>query len=151
MPGNSGFWLAEFNVSRARAPMDSPTMEGFVRQLAAVNELADRAPGFVWRLQTDAGNAIGFQAYDDPRIIVNLSVWESIESLREFTYGGHHLQVMRSRREWFEAIDGPSYVLWWARRGTLPTLDVGKRRLERLAARGPTPFAFHFKNPYSPP
>src|SRR4051812_489450 len=99
--------LAQINIGRAVAPIDSPIMAGFVSQLAEINALADRSPGFVWRLQGDPGDATTLRAFDDPRVLVNMSVWSSIEALRAYVYRSAHAGVMQDRKKWFERFDGP--------------------------------------------
>jgi hypothetical protein len=133
------------------APLDSPVMADFVAQLAAVNALADAAPGFVWRLQTEDGDATAIRPYDDDRIIVNMSVWESPEALHAYAYRGGHLEVMRRRREWFERMTDAHLVLWWIPVGHRPTVSEGIERLEELRDRGPTPRAFSFHTLFPAP
>jgi hypothetical protein len=143
--------LAQINIGRMLAPIDDPLMAEFVAQLAAINALADSTPGFVWRLQSESGDATSIKAYDDELIIVNMSVWESIESLREFAYKSSHAGVMRDRKRWFEKFDGPYMALWWIPAGHTPTPQEGKERLEYLRLHGETPHAFSFKNIYPKP
>ena len=144
------YHLAQMNIARVRAPMEDPIMDGFRTQLDPVNALADRAPGFVWRLQTESGNATSIHAWEDPRILLNMSVWTSIEALRAFAYGNRaHLAVMRRRREWFERLD-TYLVLWWVPAGHLPTVAEAEERLETLRALGPSPEAFTFRQPFPP-
>lgn len=145
------YHLAQCNVARLRAPLDSPLLAGFVAALEPVNQLADRAPGFVWRLQTEDGDATSIRAFPDDMLIVNLSVWESVETLGAFVYGGEHRAVMRRRREWFERLDDAYLVLWWVPAGTLPTVDDARQRLDALRRAGPTADAFTFKSPFTPP
>ena len=114
-----------------------------------MNALADGAPGFVWRLQDDSGDATSIKAFDDDRLIVNMSVWEDLDSLWRFVYDGGHLEVMRRRREWFERVT-VHLVLWWLPAGTLPTVEDAERRLAALQDHGPTPYAFTFKRCFSP-
>src|ERR1700686_5040354 len=104
-----GFHLAQFNIGRLNAPLDDPKIAGFVSQLEPINALADTAPGFVWRLQSESGNATDIPYSDDPFIIVNMSVWESIEALRDFTYRSHHVEVFRDRAQWFEKAEKAHY------------------------------------------
>ena len=127
-----------------RAPLDSPLMADFVAALDPINALADDAPGFVWRLATEDGNATAIRAFDDDALIVNMSVWESIEQLAAFVYRSGHLDVMRRRREWFEHVR-LHMALWWVPQGEIPTLAQAQERVAHLDARGPTPFAFTFK------
>jgi hypothetical protein len=126
-------------------------MSGFVAALEPVNALADAAPGFVWRLQTDAGDATAIRPFDDDTLLVNMSVWESIEALAEFVYGTDHRAVLRERRRWFEQLAEAYLVLWWVPSGTLPTVEDAIRRLEMLRRDGPTPNAFTFRAPFPPP
>ena len=139
--------LAQVNVATVRAPLDSPELAGFVAQLEPINALADHSPGFVWRLQTEDGDATAIRPFQDERIMVNLSVWESLEALRTFVYASRHLVVMRRRREWFHRMDA-YLALWWVPAGTIPTVAEAKRRLERLAGHGPGPEAFTFRAPF---
>src|SRR5215510_773225 len=99
--------LAQVNVARMLEPLDSPRMAGFVARLDEINALADRSPGFVWRLQTEAGNATDLRPFDDDRILLNMSVWETIEALRAYVYESAHREVLRERHSWFEKFDGP--------------------------------------------
>jgi heme-degrading monooxygenase HmoA len=147
----NGFHIAQLNVGRSVAPLDDPIMAGFMDRLADINALGERSPGYVWRLQGETGNATTIHAYDDPRMIINLTVWESIEDLYAFAYHSQHMELFRRRREWFEQLDGPSLVLWWVPAGELPTPAEARRRLELLAAHGPTPDAFTFKTRFDPP
>jgi heme-degrading monooxygenase HmoA len=148
-----GMWLAQFNVARMAADrVDDPRMAGFVAELARINGLADAAPGFVWRYQTDRGDSVDVRPYpDDPRLLMTLSVWESLDDLRAFTYRGEHARVMAGRRQWFEEPGLPSLVLWWVPAGPPPAVEEGVRRLELLRHLGPTPDAFTFKVPFPPP
>jgi len=136
--------LAQINIGRLVAPMDDPRIAEFVAQLAPINALADRSPGFIWRLQSSYGNAMDIAYSDDPTINVNMSVWESIETLRDYVYRSNHLQVFRDRAKWFEKMDKPHYCLWWIAAGHIPTVAEGRERLEHYQEYGPTPFAFWF-------
>lgn len=139
--------IAQLNIGRALAPIDSPLLDGFMSALDPINALADRAPGFVWRLQTDDGNATAIRPFDDDQMIVNMSVWESIDALADFVYRSGHVAIMRRRREWFERMR-IFMVLWWVPAGELPTVDEAIARLEHLREHGPTPHAFTFKQRY---
>src|SRR5260370_10577488 len=133
------YHLAQINISRLVAPLDDPKIAEFVAQLEPINALADRAPGFVWRLQSESGNATDIAYSDDPFIIVNMSVWESIEALREFAYKSGHVQVFRDRAQWFEKAAKPMYCLWWVPAGHRPTLAQARDRLEHCTAAEGTP------------
>jgi heme-degrading monooxygenase HmoA len=143
--------LAQLNIGRVRAPLASDQLSGFVAALEPVNALADRAPGFVWRLQTEDGDATAIRAFDDDMLLVNMSVWESLEALADFVYRSDHREVMSRRRQWFERMDEKYLVLWWVDAGHLPTLDEAKDRLERLRRDGPSAEAFTFRSPFPPP
>ena len=146
------FHLAQINIGRFRAPIDSPIMEGFRNQLDPINALADQSPGFVWRLQTEDGNATAIRAYaDDDLMAINLSVWESLESLRQFVYKSQHVLTLRDRHQWFEPLDGPILALWWIPAGSIPTVAEARQRLQHLAEHGPTPQAFTFRTPFPAP
>ena len=145
------FQLAQINIGRLVAPIDDPRLADFVAHLDPVNRLAEAAPGFVWRLQSDSGNATDVAYGDDPLVIVNMSVWESLATLRDYTYASHHIQVFRERAKWFEKMDRPNYCLWWVPVGHLPTVAEGKERLEHYRTQGATPFAFWFAQSFPAP
>ena len=147
----AGYHVAQLNVGRSVAPMDDPRLAGFVSRLDEVNALAERSPGFVWRLQGDNGNATELKVSDDPLFIINLTVWRSLDDLYEFTYRSDHKTMFARRFEWFERSSGPSMVIWWQPAGTIPTPDEAIRRLALLAERGPTPDAFTFKQRFPAP
>jgi hypothetical protein len=119
--------------------------------LDTINAIADRSPGFVWRLQGENGNNTELKVGDDPLFIVNMSVWESLEALHAFTYRSDHRSVFSRRYEWFERRDTPNVVLWWVPGGTIPDVADAMGRLHRLSERGPTPDAFTFKTAFPAP
>ncbi len=120
------YHLAQINIARMRAPLDDPSMAGFVAQLDTINALADRSPGFIWRLQTAAGDATSLRPYDDPLILVNMSLWATVDEFVAFAYASQHRDVMTQRRRWFERFDGPFVALWWAPAGHIPSVDGGQ-------------------------
>ena len=142
--------LAQVNIGRLLAPVESPQIAEFVAALDPINRLADTSPGFVWRLQTAEGNATAIHSFDDELIISNMSVWESIEALRAFVYTTAHTGIMRRRREWFETYVTSYMALWWVPAGHRPTIEEAKERLAALDRDGPTPFAFTFRQPFDP-
>ena len=144
------YCIAQVNIARMRAALEDPVMAGFVARLDEINTLADRSPGFVWRLQTEAGNATYLRPYDDDRILFNFSIWESVETLRDYVYKTAHAELLRSRRDWFEQFSGVYMALWWVPRGYVPGIDEAKKRLAHLEAHGPSQFAFNFKNVFQP-
>lgn len=146
------FHLAQVNIGRFRAPIETPTMEGFRTQLDPINALADQSPGFVWRLQTEDGNATAIRPYaGDDLMAINMSVWESLESLQQFVYKSRHVGTLRSRKEWFEEIEGPILALWWIPAGQIPTVTEAQERLAHLKEHGPTAHAFTFRTPFPAP
>ena len=142
--------LAQINIALPREPLESPLLAEFVAALEPVNAVADRSPGFVWRLQTEEGDATGINAFGDDRLIVNMSLWESPAALRAFVFSGHHLEVMRRRREWFERMGEAFMALWWVPVGHIPTLGEAEERLDHLREHGPTPQAFSFRQSFEP-
>ncbi len=140
--------LAQINIGRLIAPVEDPKIAEFVAQLDPVNALADTAPGFVWRLESSSGNATDIVYNDDPFVIVNMSVWESVEALRDFVYKSNHLDVLRDRAKWFEKMEKPHYCLWWIPSTHIPTVAEGRERLEHYQQYGATPFSFWFSKLY---
>jgi len=148
----SDYELAEVNIALARDGLDSPLLADFVAALDPVNARADRAPGFVWRMQNADGDATGIRGFGgDPNLIINMSVWESLAALREFAYRHpDHLQVMRQRRKWFERLEF-HMVLWWVPAGHRPSVEEAEARLECLRHNGPTAAAFTFRTSFDHP
>jgi hypothetical protein len=125
-------------------------LSDFMAALDRINALADGSPGFVWRLQTEDGNATAIRPFPDDRLMINMSVWESIDELADFVYRSGHVEVMRRRREWFEHMR-LYMALWWIPAGRLPTPTDARERLDHLTTHGPTPFAFTFKARFPAP
>jgi hypothetical protein len=146
-----GYHLAQINIARLIAPLDDPRIAEFVAQLEPINALADGAPGFVWRLKSETGNATEIAYNDDPFIIVNMSVWESVEALRAYVYRSDHARVFRDRAKWFEKSAKPMYCLWWVPAGHAPTVAEGRERLEHYQRHGATQFSFWFSQQFPQP
>lgn len=125
-------------------------MSRFVEQLDNINALADNSPGFVWRLQSESGNATDIVVDDDPMLIVNMSVWRDVEALFEFAYKTAHRQVIADRRQWFKRPDGAYQVLWWVRAGHQPSVDEGMAKLRLLQTLDSSAQAFTFKAKFPP-
>jgi len=150
------YLLAQVNVGRMREPLDSPRLAGFVAALDPVNAVADAAPGFVWRLQTEDGNATAVRAFEWDRagsagVLVNMSVWESVEALAAYVYSDAHRRVLSRRREWFERMAEAQTALWWIPRGHTPGTGEAEERVLYLREHGPTPHAFTLKVHFPPP
>ncbi len=146
----SHFELAQLNIAIPRAPLDSPRMAEFVANLARINALAEASPGFVWRLQTDEGDATALRPLR-PDTLVNLTVWRDVAALRAYVYKSDHAAFIRRRKEWFEQLVEAFVVLWWVPAGTRPTAGEAAARLDLLRRHGPTAAAFTFRNAYPPP
>ena len=151
MPEQPAYYLAQLNIALPAEPLTSPRLAGFMALLEPVNALADRSPGFVWRLQTEDGDATAVRGFGDDRLIVNLTVWESLEALADYVFGGFHAEVMRRRREWFVHMREAYTVLWWVPAGERPTVVHAERRLASLREHGPTPYAFTVRRPFAAP
>jgi hypothetical protein len=149
----TGFHLAQVNVGRVVGPLDSPELAEFMARLPEINALADESPGFVWRLVDDGGadsTSIRPDDHDD-MLLINCSVWESVEALRQYIYHSDHLRFLARRREWFQRLSEPHLALWWVPAGHIPTAAEAMDRLARLRAEGPGPEAFTFRTPFPAP
>jgi hypothetical protein len=151
MTDPDGCQLAQINVARMLRPLDDPRMAGFVARLDRINVLADGAPGFIWRLQNESGNTPSLNAFTNPMVIVNMSVWRSVEALFDLVYRSGHAEPLRLRKDWFEKPAEAHMALWWLTAGTLPTVKQGRARLEHLRHHGPTPEAFTCQRSFPPP
>jgi hypothetical protein len=143
--------LAQLNIGRIKAPMDSPVMAGFANNLDRINALAEATTGFIWRLQTDEGDATAIRPFDDPDMLVNMSLWRDVESLSRYVYQSAHVELMKKRREWFERMDEAFLVLWWVPAGHIPSVAEAIARLQKLRAEGPSAEAFTFRHAFPPP
>jgi hypothetical protein len=147
----SAYELVQLNIGMIRGPMDSPVMADFAANLARINALAERSPGFVWRLQTEDGDATAIRPFDNDNMLVNMSVWRDVESLNSYVYKSAHVEIMRRRREWFERMSEAFLVLWWVIKGHRPSIAEAIAKLEVLRSKGPTPEAFTFRTAFPPP
>jgi hypothetical protein len=145
------FHVVQLNVAHPVAPLDSPQLAGFMQALDRINALAEGSPGFVWRLQGANGNATGLVVPDEPGLLVNMSVWDSVDSLFAFVYRSAHTPLLVRRREWFQRPAAAPHVLWWIPAGQIPTVEEGMARLRHLRAQGPSPHAFTFKERHPAP
>jgi hypothetical protein len=145
----SKYQIAELNVAELKAPLDSPMLKDFVDNLDRINALAESSPGFVWRLKGEGNDATDMRPMGE-KIIVNFSVWEDVETLRNYVYKTVHVEILKRKREWFERMSMP-HVLWWVPAGYIPTVQEAVAKLELLRAKGPSPDAFHFGEIYSAP
>lgn len=141
--------LAQLNIAHLSSPIDSPELADFVANLDRINALADQSPGFVWRLQTEEGDATGIDHFGSD-FIVNLSVWEGVEPLHDYVYRSAHIEIMRRKKEWFHRMHEAHMVLWWVPGGHRPTVEEAETRLRQLREQGPTDRAFTFKKAFPP-
>lgn len=142
--------LAQLNVARPLAPLDSDVMAEFMGALDEVNALAEAAPGFVWRLKDDSGNATALQPMG-PDVIVNMSVWRDVAALSDYVHKSGHVDYLKRRKEWFQRIAEAYVVLWWVPAGHRPSMEEAVERLMRLREHGPSPEAFTFRHAFAPP
>lgn len=140
--------LAQLNVARMKAPLESPLMAAFSASLDQISELADGSPGFVWRLKDEAGDTTSLRPFGD-EMLVNVSVWATIDELANFVYRSTHADVMKRRRDWFDRIADTYTVLWWIPSGHKPTIAEARERLAELRRCGPAPRAFPFRQSFS--
>jgi len=141
--------LAQLNIAKAKYSLEAPEIKEFVDNLEPVNNLAESSSGFIWRLKDENGDATDIQAFSDPNIIVNMSVWDSTDALKNFMFRTHHRDFLRRKKEWFHNIPEDSYVLWWVPTGHIPTIEEAVEKLEYLRNNGDTPNAFTFKSNFS--
>jgi hypothetical protein len=145
------YHLAQINIARAIADLDSPLMAEFVSRLDEINALAERSKGFVWRLQGDDGDATAIRAFDDPRTYINMSVWETPQDLKNFVYRTVHVELLRDREAWFSRLPEQHQAAWWVPAGHRPTAEEGRDRLLKLREQGPSAAAFTLAKPFLPP
>ena len=145
------YQLAQINIARMKGVnINDPIMQEFVDNLDKVNDLAESSEGFIWRLKDDSNNATALNPYNDEQILINVSVWESIESLEKFTYQTFHTDFLKRRKEWFQLFGKSYYALWWIPAGHLPTIEEAVDKLDYLQKNGATELVFDFKKRFSP-
>ena len=141
--------LAQLNIAKAKYDIDAPEIKEFVDNLEPINYIAESSDGFIWRLKDEGGDATNIQAFDDPNMLVNMSVWESVDTLKNFMFRTHHRDFLRRKKEWFHSLSEDSYVLWWIPIGHTPTIEEAIEKLTFLRKYGDTPQAFSFKSNFS--
>jgi len=140
----NNYHLAQINIAHAHASLESEIMTGFVERIDEINTLAEQSPGFVWRLQKEEGYATSVPAYDDPLLLVNMSVWQDLESLKNYVYKTVHVELIQDRSAWFKKMRESHQALWWIPAGDIPSIEDGKAKLDLLQEHGPTEHAFSF-------
>ncbi|MER8012489.1 DUF3291 domain-containing protein [Streptomyces sp. NPDC094149] len=147
---SAAYELAQVNIGRLKAPLDSPQLKDFVDNLDPVNADADAADGFVWRLQSDGGDATDIGVFGDEWLIINMSVWRDTNALTAYMYQGRHREMLARRREFFERVAEAMVALWWVPAGHCPTVAEAEERVLHLRANGPTPYAFTLRTSFPP-
>jgi hypothetical protein len=145
------FHLAQVNIAVARFVDSDPAFAGFIDNLDRINSLADGSPGFIWRYLSSDNDAEAKRVFASDMLLFNMSLWDTLEALREFVYRSDHVRFLRQRGDWFVPQAGPTMALWWQPAGTLPTVGMARQRLEDLRQRGPSQDAFTFRNAFQPP
>ncbi|MCF4140324.1 DUF3291 domain-containing protein [Streptomyces sp. Tue 6430] len=140
--------LTQVNLARLKFPLDSPELKDFVDALDPVNADAEAADGYVWRLQSEEGNATDVPVFGDDWLIVNLTVWRDQDALTAYMYRGRHREMLARRRDWFERVQEAMTALWWVQAGHRPTVAEAEARLLHLRAHGPTPYAFTLRTSF---
>ena len=145
------YHIAEINIARMKGvDINDPIMKEFVENLDAVNQIAESSEGFVWRLKDDTNNATSLNPYDDEQVIINVSVWQSIESLENFMYKTFHSEFLKRRKEWFVAYGTAHTAMWWVPAGHIPSTDEAEHKVQELRLLGPAPSAFNLRTMFSP-
>lgn len=151
------YHLAQVNVAYAKGDTDDPMMKLYHQRIDEMNTVADHSPGFVWRFQTDSRDPLD-RFFDDSLVLFNMSVWESIEALHQYTYKSAHAELYAARRQFFDdwktrigaVLGNGFFAMWWIPAGELPTVEAAKEKLRLISEQGPTPLAFHFKQRFTP-
>jgi Domain of unknown function (DUF3291) len=142
----AGTHLAQLNVGRIRYPTDDPRIAEFMGALDSINAMAERSPGFVWRLKSDSGNATDIKVTSDPMFLINMSVWKTAEELEHFVWRTMHKRFYQRKAHWFEPMRGPHFVMWWIAVSHIPTAEEALARLAHLAEQGPSDDAFGWES-----
>ena len=147
---SSGYHLAQLNIGTALDSMESEVMKEFTDNLELINGIGENSPGFVWRLKDESGDATAIEFTDDPNVLVNLTVWQDPQSLKDFVFKTQHATFLARKKEWFKPVSEATYVLWWIPEGHIPSLEEAKAKLDHLNEHGESPSAFSFKKLYGP-
>ncbi|NGN97540.1 DUF3291 domain-containing protein [Grimontia sp. S25] len=142
--------LAELNISIAKANIDDPLLKDFVDNIPSVNSTAESSRGYVWRFKDSYSKVLSYRLFGNPNTLINLSVWESADALKQFMFKTHHVGIMKRRNEWFEKPNSHNFVMWWIPEGHIPSLEEAKERLEHLREHGESEYAFTFRQFFEP-
>ena len=144
------YQLAQLNIASMKAPLESPSMADFVANLQRINALAEASPGYVWRLQDEAGDATAFRPFGDD-MLVNLSVWRDVQALSDYVYTSAHTEMLKRRQEWFNKVSAAHMVLWWVPAGHRPSVVEAAERLAWLRDQGASADAFSCRQAFAAP
>ena len=143
------YQLAQINIAKMKGvDIDDPIMKEFVENIGYVNQLADNSRGFVWRLKDENDHATALNPLNDVQTIINLSVWEDIDSLQHYTYKTFHSYFLKRRKDWFHQYGKSHYALWWIKKGAYPEIGEALKRLQYLQNNGASAYAFTFQQTF---
>ena len=145
------YHLVQVNIAKMNAEIEDPIMSGFVQRLDEINALAENSKGFVWRFQTEEGDATYLRPFEDKRILFNMSVWEEVEDLMNYVYASKHLELLKSKNDWFTKLGEAHLALWWIEKGRIPTVEEALGKLDYIKHNGPSAEVFTFANRYPKP
>lgn len=146
----SKYHLAQLNIADAKADSLSEIMQGFYNRIEEIHELAEKSPGYIWRYQDEEGDDVAERVFGNPLMLINLTLWQDIESLRHFVYKTAHKELIQGRKAWFKDMPDMHQVLWWVPEGHIPSVQESKDKLNLLREHGPTKNAFSFAKPFNP-
>jgi hypothetical protein len=146
----SAYQLAQLNIATMMAPLESPIMADFVANLERINALAEGSPGYIWRLQDDAGDATAIRPFGED-VLVNLSVWRDVQALSDYVYTSAHTEMLKRRKEWFNKVSTAHMVLWWVQAGHRPSVQEAAERLVLFQEQGASQQAFSFRHAFPAP
>ena len=147
---SQNFHLAQLNIAAAKADSESDIMRGFFDRIDEIHDLAENAPGFIWRYDDDEGVDIAERVFGDPLLLINLTLWQDIASLREFVYKSIHKELIQGRKDWFHKMPEMHQVMWWVPAGQIPKIQQAKDKLDLIRKQGPSAAAFSFAKPFDP-
>jgi hypothetical protein len=134
--------LAQFNIGHMTYDLDDPRAADFLGGIDMLNRIAERSDGFVWKYETGTGVVVSDDVDDDPRILVNLTVWDNAEALRHYVWNTLHKHFLKRRAEWFRPLERAHFVMWWIPAGHRPDLAEARAKLEQLRLHGASLAAF---------
>lgn len=143
-------YLAQVNIAKMKAPIDSPIMADFVNNLDRINSLAEQSEGFIWRLKDENDNATAIKVFDNDYLIINMSVWKNTALLKNYVYKSMHVEILKRKKEWFEKMEQMHMALWYVEKNAFPSPLEAKEKLEYLRVNGESPRAFTFKSNFLP-